>query len=184
MRDAAADLDGDDHDDQLQSYRVGDAEWHLRVSLARGGGADLEITPPNGSFVTVLGGADIDGDGADELWAQTGQGASAAILGIARLVGCDLVRVTTSGGDPAELPVGGSVGTASGVECEARSDSAAHLTTYTASNQGGDRYEVRATEHVLDGAALVSRGTYTDEVAIGDEAFARASSFSCGRLTL
>lgn len=183
VRDAVADLDGDGDDDQVQSYRVGEAEWHVRASLARGGGADVEVTASNGSFVRVLGGADVDRDGADELWAQTGQGASATILGIVRLIGCDLVRVTAGGGEPAELPVGGSVGTASGVECSAK-QAGAHLTTYTASNQGGDRYEVRARELELDGRELVLRSTYDGDATIGDETFARASSFACGDLTL
>lgn len=179
-----ADLDGDGIDDTVRSYRLGEAEWHLNVALARGGGADLRVATYDDSVVSVLGGADVDGDGADELWARTGQGASATVIGLARLVGCDLVRVTAPGGEPVELPVGGSVGTASGVECDARVDATADLTTYTATNLGDDRYEVRATEHALDGTMLVDRGTYTSEATIGDDAFGRASSFSCDDLSL
>lgn len=179
-----ADLDGDGVDDTIRSYRLDEAEWHLNVALARGGGADLRVTTYDNSVVSVLGGADVDGDGADELWARTGQGASATIIGFARLVGCELVRVTGPGGEPAELPVGGSVGTASGVECDARVDPSADLTTYTATNLGDDRYEVRATEHVLDGTMLVERDTHTSEATIGDSAFGRATSFSCDDLSL
>lgn len=179
-----ADLDGDGVDDTIRSYRLGEAEWHLNVALARGGGADLVVATYDGSVVSVLGGADVDGDGADELWARTGQGASATIIGLARLVGCDLVRVTAPGGEPAELPVGGSVGTASGVECDAQADPTADLTTYTATNMGDDRYEVRATEHALDGTMLVDRGTHTSQATIGDSTFGRATSFSCDDLSL
>ncbi|MGQ0432428.1 MAG: hypothetical protein ACT452_08485 [Microthrixaceae bacterium] len=184
LQSETADLDGDGGDDTVRSYRLGEAEWHLNVALARGGGADLRVATYDNSVVSVLGGADVDGDGADELWARTGQGASATIIGLARLVGCELARVTAPGGEPAELPVGGSVGTASGVECDARVDPTADLTTYTATNLGDDRYEVRATEHTLDGTMLVERGTHTSEATIGDSAFGRATSFSCDDLSL
>lgn len=181
---AAGDVDGDGASDAMRTYRLADGDWHLQVALAAGGGSDLAITTFGESSVVVLGGADVDHDGRDEIWARTGSGASATILGLVRLRECELERVAFEGGDPAELPVGGSVGTASGVECDARAGSATHLTTYVASNIGGDQYEVTATAHSLEGSVLVKRGSTTTNASIGDELFSRATGFSCGDLTL
>lgn len=177
------DVDGDGKADRLRSYQSGSA-WHLQVILARGGGADLVVPTYQDGFVDVLGGADVDGDRTEEVWARTGVGASATILGVARLLGCDLLRVTTAGGGPAELPIGGSVGTTAGAACDAHVDPSADLTMYTATNTTGDHYDVRATEYSLDGPTLVQRATETIQATMGDRAFARASSFRCGNLSL
>ena len=179
-----ADVDGDGDPDELRSYLVGDADWHLQVELAAGGGADLAITTFGAGAVAVLGGADVDGDGADEIWARTGSGASATILGLARFAHCALTRVTFTGGDPAEIPVGGSVGTASGLECEAHVDPTADLTGYTATNIGDDQYDVSATEYALEGTTLAQKGTETSIATAGDDTFARATTFVCGNLSL
>ncbi|MEO7429298.1 MAG: hypothetical protein ABIY48_07930 [Acidimicrobiales bacterium] len=181
---ATGDVDGDRRRDTLRSYRVGAAEWHLQVSLVAGGGADVVVTTYPDDTVAVLGGADVDGDGADEVWARTGSGASATILGLARFEHCALTRVTFGGGGAAELPVGGSVGTASGLACQAHLDPTADLSAYTATNTGDDRYEVRSVEYALEGTALVQTGTETTTATAGDAAFGRATSFTCRDLSL
>jgi len=180
---ATGDLDGDQQPDELSSYRDADGAWHLRVRLQAGGGADLAVPTVGDAGVQVVGGADVDGDGIDELWARTGAGASAAIVGLAQLVDCGLVRTTFAGGEPAEFAVGGTVGTAAGLEC--RADGARRvLTSYTATNTGEDRYEVVALDWALDGTTLVSDATTTSTVATTDDLLVRASSFSCGGLVL
>ncbi len=184
LAEATGDLDGDGSPDTVRSYLMGSTDWHLQVELAAGGGADLAIAPSGADAVTVIGGADVDGDGADELWARTGSGASATILGLARFGDCALARVTTPGGEPIEIPVGGTVGTASGAACTGRDDPAADLTVYTASNVGPRAYEITATAYVLDGATLVQKDTTSSSATYGDAAFTRASSFSCGNLGL
>ncbi|MFZ6005408.1 MAG: hypothetical protein ACOYXM_15915 [Actinomycetota bacterium] len=184
VSEATAEVDGDGAPDTVRAYVLSDGDWHLQVTLAAGGGDDLAMATFGESTVAVLGGADVDGDGRDEIWARTGAGASATILGLATFRGCALERVVFEGGDPAELPVGGSVGTASGAECDARVDPTAHITTYVASNTGGDQYEVTATEHSLEGSVLVPRGSTTTNTSIGDDLFGRATRFSCGDLTL
>jgi len=184
VTEATADVDGDGATDAVRAYLLSDDYWHVQVALAAGGGGDLALTTFGESSVAALGGADVDGDGRDEIWARTGSGASATILGIVTFRECVLARVTFEGGDPAELPVGGSVGTASGAECGARVDPTAHLTTYVASNTGGDQYEVTATEYSLEGSVLVKRGSTTTNASVGDELFGRATGFSCGDLTL
>lgn len=171
------DADGDGTDDELRSYRVGE-EWHLQVELAADGGSDL-VLPTFGGGVGLVGGADVDGDGSEEVWARTGSGASASIVGLARLVDCQLLRVTFATDELAELPVGGSVGTTSGVECGGDG-----LTAFTATLTEGSTYEVVATSYALDGTSLVERGTETTTVEATDDEFLRYASFSCGDLSL
>jgi hypothetical protein len=175
---AEGDADGDGQADELRSYRVGE-EWHLQVALAADGGADL-VVPTFGGAAGVIGGADVDGDGVDEVWARTGSGASATIVGLAELVDCALVRVTFATGAPAELPVGGSVGTTSGLAC-----TDGGVTAYTATLTEGTSYDVVATAYGLDAGQLVERGTSTSTVdALDDAAFVPVTSFSCGDLLL
>ena len=177
------DVDGDQRADELISYRDGSGAWHLQVRLGAGGGAGLAVPSPGDTSVQVLGGADVDGDGAAELWARTGAGASAAIVGLARLTDCRLERITFATREPAEFPVGGTVGTAAGLQCRAGSAGSV-LTSYTATNMGDDRYEVVAQEWKLDGTTLVSGTSTTTTVAATDGLLGRASSFSCGDLAL
>lgn len=177
VTEVAGDADGDGSLDRLRTYVSGD-EWHLQVELAAGGGADLVI-PTFGGGVGIVGSADVDGDGAEEVWARTGAGASTTILGLARLVECGLVRVTSTTGEPAELPVGGSVGTTSGLEC-----SGGGLTTFTASLREGTTYDVVATTYALDGTALVPTDETTTVADALDDSFSRYATFSCGDLVL
>jgi len=172
------DADGDGNDDELRTYRVGEEEWHLQVELAADGGSDL-VLPTFGGGVGLIGGADVDGDGTDEVWARTGSGASATIVGLATLVDCTLERVTFPTGELAELPIGGSVGTASGLVC-----GDAVVTAYTATSTEGSTYEVVAVTYGLEGTALVERGTDTTTVEATDADFLRYTSFTCGNLSL
>lgn len=172
------DADGDGTDDELRSYRV-DQEWHLQVELAADGGADL-VVPSFGGSVGIIGGADVDGDDTDEVWARTGSGASATIVGLARLVDCELVRVTFPAGDLAELPIGGSVGTTSGLSCP----DGGGLTAFTATLTAGTSYDVAAVTYRLEGTALVETGTENMAVDATDDTFIQYASFECGALTL
>lgn len=183
LTEVPGDADGDGADDTLRTYRVGE-EWHLQVELAADGGADLPL-PSFGGAVGIIGGADVDGDGTDELWARTGSGASATIVGLARLVGCELVRVTFASGELAELPIGGSVGTTSGLECRDAPDDPADLIGYTATLADGTTYEVAAVRFALEGTSLVEQGTDTSTVdALDGDAFLPVTSFRCGDLVL
>lgn len=179
-----ADVDGDGKVDEIRTFLVGDSDWHLQVTLAAGGGADLHLATFDPGAVAVLGGIDLDGDGSDEIWARTGSGASATILGLVSFADCSLKRVTFTGGDPVELAVGGSVGTASGVECSAPSTPGGAVTAYTASNTGDNEYQVTATTFALDGTVLVQRGSSSSTVSTNDPLFERATSFTCGDLHL
>jgi hypothetical protein len=178
--DLVGDVDGDDAADQLHSYRLGDV-WHLQVELAAGGGADLPIDS-FGDAVRLVGPFDLDGDGADEVWAHTGSGASAEILGIVRFADCALAQVGFAEGSPAELPVGGSVGSAAGVACSP--GDGADLVIYAASSADGSSYDLVASSYTLEGHLLVAAGEERSTVGADSAEFARATSFSCGTLSL
>ncbi|MGH9086467.1 MAG: hypothetical protein ACRDYW_13545 [Acidimicrobiales bacterium] len=182
LEEGAGDVDGDGRVDELRSYRTADG-WHVQVELASGGGADLSAGLTDAGGFGVIGGADVDGDGADEVWARTGAGASAVIVGLARLDGCSLTRVALESGEAADFPAGGSVGTAAGLECAA-TDPSAHVTTYTASNTGDTTYTVEVVEHRLDGNVLREVARRTETTEVGDDLFARATAFRCGDLAL
>lgn len=178
----SGDVDGDGHPDVLRSFLDG-GRWSLQVELAAGGSAAVAIDVLDAAGVGLIGGADVDGDGRDEVWARVGSGASTAILGLAALDGCQLVRVDTDLGTPAELPVGGSVGAASGVDCSADGDDA-DLTVFSAVYVDEDRYEVTAVEHTLDGTTLRPTSTSTTQVSVDAPLFARATTFTCDDLML
>lgn len=179
----AADLDGDGVPDEVGSVeRPG--ELAVSVALAAGGGAVIVLPTFASDSVGLVGPADVDGDGAAELWVQTGSGASAAILGLVRFADCQLAQVTFADGGPAEVPVGGSVGTAAGLSCETGVDPTADVTTYVAGNVGEETYEVTATEYALDGAVLTRLGSAISTVSTSDPGFARYVSFECDGLAL
>lgn len=178
-----ADLDGDGVPDEVGSVEQ-PGQLVVSVTLGAGGGAVIMLPTFGSDGVDLVGPADVDGDGAAELWVQTGSGASAAILGLVRFAGCQLVQVTFADGAPAEVPVGGSVGTSAGLSCETGVDPTADVTTYLASNVGEETYDVTATEHALEGAVLTQLGATTSTVSTSDPEFARYVSFECDGLAL
>ncbi len=178
-----ADLDGDGVPDEVGSVEQ-PGELIVSVELAAGGGAVIALPTFRSEGVALVGPADVDDDGAAEVWVRTGSGASAVILGLVRFADCQLVQVTFADGSPAEVPVGGSVGTSAGVSCETGVIPTADVTTYLASNVGEETYDVTATEHALDGAVLTQLGTTTTTVSTSDPGFGRYVGFECDGLAL
>jgi len=182
VTEADAELDGDGAPDTMRTYLLGQA-WHLQVEAGAGGGADLELAGADSGGVGLVGGADVDGDGRAEIWSRVGSGASATILGLVRYDACALTRVVLPGGLPVELPVGGSVGSAAGVECRS-GEVDGDLTVFSALHREEGRYEVTATQHTLEGATLVPGASDVSEVSAADDEFVRYTSFTCHDLSL
>jgi hypothetical protein len=174
---ASADVDGDGEADDITAHRATDG-WHVRVDLASGGGADGALSTAGAEGAALIGGADAGGDAAEEIWLQTGSGASARILGLFRFRDCAVVPVTVNGA-VAELPVGASVVNTSGVACE---DGAVVIRSGTSSD--GRTYEVTAEQYRLDGDELTSVDSETSTVASGSPEFVALASFRCGDLSL
>jgi hypothetical protein len=175
---ASGDFDGDGLADQLMTYQAGPDDWRVRVVLADGGGADaaivdgVDLTPPQ-----PIGGYDIDGDGADEVFVTVGSGASAVLVGFFDVSACVATRVT-SGGTPAVFSVGGSVGTVSGLFCPGDGTIQRVFAQYVAD----DEYEGGFEPFTLSGSVLT--GGFGDGAGFtADEAFALAV-LDCGPLSL
>ena len=111
------DVDGDGAIDQLTSYVSGD-QWHLRVALAGGGGADVELTSAGDGTVNVLGGIDLDGQQGDEVLVAVGNVDAGTLVGMFRFHDCTLTRVLGPDGSPAAFPVGATATTANGLRCQ------------------------------------------------------------------
>lgn len=143
------------------------------------------VPPPDDSArgPDVIGAADVDADGEDEIWARTGSGAATTIVGLFSLEDCELTQVTFESGLPVELPVGGSVGTTSGVECAPAGGLLVHTATYTGDGSD-DRYAVETTAYELEGGVLVEAERSTTDTAASDPEFVRYTTFRCGDLSL
>ena len=179
---ATGDVDGDGTPDQVHAT-TSRSTWWLAADLGRGGGAALELERLSGRVGLVVT-SDVDRDGREEVWARTGSGAATTIVGLFAVEGCDLRWVTLAGGARAELPVGGTVGTTSGVECPADGpDLLVHTATYVGDGTE-DRYAVTTVAYDLDGVSLVERERSTVEVGAQDDEFPRYTSFRCGDLVL
>jgi hypothetical protein len=178
LQTATADVDGDEEPDEITTYRVGDTEWHLAVTLATGGGHDLVLPNAGPGGVTLIGGADVDGDGGHELWAKVDSGASAEILGLFAFLDCEL-RAVVLNDAPATFPVGGSVGSSAGLDCAAPG-----VVVFSASSNDGQTYEATSTSYELYAGELTFVGADVATVTVDDPGFDRYSSFSCKDLTL
>lgn len=146
------DFNADNDPDDLLAYRLGN-DWHLRVDVTTGGGADVLVPgiDPAVSPLKALGGFNIGGGPNEEAFAITGAGAATSIIGIWKFDNCALHRVTLDG-NPAEFPVGATVVNLSGLMCL----EAGALSVTSAVHSGTD-YTATRTDYDLVGTSLVAR---------------------------
>ncbi len=174
----SGDFDGDGNEDTLLTYQASPDTWRVRVVFADGGGADaaivegMDFSPPQ-----PIGGYDIDGDGADEGFLTVGSGASTAQVGLFDIAACVASRITT-GGVPAVFPVGGSVGSVSGLSCPGDGSIHRNFAQFVSE----DNYEGGFEPYTLAGAVLTP-GFGDGAGFTADEAFALAV-LDCGSLAL
>lgn len=173
------DYDGDGLEDVLTTYLDDSGSvWHMRVVFGGGGGVDdviVDVDPV--APARPIGGFDVDGDGAEEVFITVGAGASTVLVGLYDVGDCFATRVTLEG-QPAVFPIGASVGAVSGLSCPEvdfiEEDSASYVAE--------DEYEAGFAPYRLDGAVLTAfPGDGAGVTA--DEAFALAI-LDCGDLTL
>jgi hypothetical protein len=185
VAEAEGDADGDGAPDFIQSFPTdkGDVVT-LLVDLAAGGGATTEI--PTDDFPVALLGAEVLDAREDDravLWVRVGAGASTTILGLYHLDGCSLEAATFENGEPVQLAIGGTVGTASGAACGSDIDPAADLLVYEATLISGREYEVVTTEYRWQAGQLVLSPETAPAVARSDD-LAEVGGFRCGDLAL
>ncbi|MCB0994256.1 MAG: hypothetical protein KDB21_04130 [Acidimicrobiales bacterium] len=188
----AADVDGDGQPDTVLVYSLGPiddpASWYLRVELAGGGALATAIQPDGGVVIPprAMDGFDIQGDGNDEVWAAVGAGASARIIAIWAVDGCDL-RQLEYDGSPATFAIGATVGTTSGLECrdfDANGFNDA-IVPWTGFSNDGIVYDVEGPVLTLSGSTLTLLETDATSVDITSGADTTAySGLACGDLIL
>jgi len=153
-----ADVDGDGTIDTVTVYGTGtDAApgpWYVAVdvggTIGRRQVAIADADPDDANQrIRYLGVADVGG--ARAVFAAVGSGASATIVGIFQLVGCDLVRVQSPEKSIVTFTVGGTVTHLSGARCRGEHD----LELLQAQSTDGTTYSGSST------AAVVAAGTFT-----------------------
>jgi hypothetical protein len=179
-----ADVDGDGQPDVVRSFSDGD-HVTLLVELAAGGGAAAEIAASDTTAVALLGAEVLDArfDGRDVIWVRVGSGAATTILGLYHLEGCALEAATFDDGQPVQLPIGGTVATASGARCGSRLDPEADLLVYDASSVNGTEYEITTTEYRWEEGMLVPSPVSAPTVSQSDDP-SEIVGFRCGDLSL
>ncbi len=146
------DFDGDGNEDGMLTYQAGVDDWRLRIVFADGGGADSPVVegedfaPPR-----PIGGFDIDGDGAEEVFVTVGSGASTVLVGFYDVAACVATRIT-EGGVPAAFPVGASIGNSSGIYCDGAGSVERNFAQYVAD----DEYEGGFAPYLLEGPVLTA----------------------------
>jgi hypothetical protein len=179
----SADVDGDRAADVVQSFPDGD-HVTLLVDLAAGGGATARLRPSEDVPVALVGAAVLERlDGRDVLWVRVSAGASTTVLGLYHLEGCSLEAATFQNGEPVELPIGGTVGTASGARCGSLMDPEADLLVYEATLIDEHEYEIVTTEYRWQDGQLVLSPEGAPTVARSDDPSA-AAGFECGGVAL
>lgn len=197
---ATADLDGDGQDDTLGTD-AGAGTTGLNVRLATGGTRSVAIGPnaPAEGLANsprVLGTADADGDGRDEVFLQLASGLAepATIVRLVQLVDCELVVAANLQGEPYDFLVGTRTLDPElqppayellGVGCvDADADGRQDLVGLS-TQQTGSQVDWTRTIVTLEGGGAkngaVDRGTYTSPD--DDAAIALLDQVTCGQVT-
>ncbi len=128
-------------DDVVTSYfDPATTQWQLRLVLPAGSTSELVVDGVGAGLMKVLGAAQVDGGGADELLAVVGAGAATQNLGAfgATVDGC-LFRFALDGA-PFVAPVGATVTRQDGLTC-----SPSGLVLGHAEESGGGLWDVSST---------------------------------------
>jgi len=159
---ATGDADGDGTRDTVTVFGTGTADdpapYRVRVALGDGhGAAETAITdaePGAGQQVRALGVA------IGLVFVQVGSGASAGVVGMFVLDGCDLARVTAPGSQaPAKFAIGGTVTSLSGLRCEPVSGKGgARLEVLNATSDDGVTYTTSEQSLRVEQHAFVADG--------------------------
>ncbi len=113
----SADLDGDGAPDTVYLVQH-DEGWFVVAELAAGGGAQVDLVGvERRSFVRVLGGADIMGNGSEDVVVVTSVGAYTEQVGFVRLADCDLFELAFDDSSPARFLTGASVSNGEALYC-------------------------------------------------------------------
>lgn len=185
----AADLDGDGQADTLGAEGAAGSRY-LNARLSGGGTAGALIGPSaaaegQANEPRVLGVADADGDGRDEVFLRLASGVAdpATVVRLVRLVGCELVVVRNQQGEPYTFEIGEGDHRADGVGCvDVDGDGRTELVGLHATTNDGEVVDYTRTVVGLEGGTAtngaIDHGTYTSPA--DNDAIALLSQVTCG----
>lgn len=193
---AEGDLDGDGRADSVLSYAAVGADrlatrWLLRAVLGSGEISEVAVDRPY--QFAVLGNADVDGDGRQEVFARVEQGASTEFAGVFTLDDDGrLTRVAEEGRGPLQFAYSGSVMHGDGGSCTGLPDGRPGLVIRTVERLDESQpYRWRETDYEwLGNGAVRSAGTRQGTIDAPDgpdgpnARLAPFFEFTCGGLRL
>lgn len=179
-------VDGDANADRIIVYAAPlDASgqalgWHLRIELAAGTVVTRSIAVADRSTnLAVVGAADADGDGRDEVLVLLHRGAATDCVGLFRLAGDrHIARVQTSDGHPFAWSLGATVDAGSGGACTSLSRRPALGTS--SYWHGGGKWHWRTTSYRWKDGALVKAAV--DHGLTTEGGVASYTRLTCGRV--
>lgn len=194
VSEAEVNVDGDDDPDVATAYHADpdrSTGWAIRVAF--GNGDIVETTVgfgfPESIGVQSVGGADVDGDGRDEVFAVVGSGASVVIYGMFEVEpdACTIEPIVGEGG-PVEAAAGASVGALAGLRCDdtdgdGSNDTVALYSGFLVPDTDPLEYDIAETRYQLDGTDLRPVDSTNYRVSIDGPDFPRRL-FDCPPLSL
>jgi hypothetical protein len=177
---ATGDVDGDGTDDTIEVVHTDSDEWFLWVTFGSGEGQAMGPVVGSGAIAgaQLVGAADVQGDGPAEVFVHVGSGASAAVIGLFTVSGCEVVPITFDGA-PSGFPVGASIGAISGLQCGPEGT----IFAYAGASSDGTAYDVTWEELSLEGTELTISDSGSGAASYGDELHTAASTFHCDTIT-
>jgi hypothetical protein len=135
--------------------------------------------------VAAIGGYDVDGDGRDEIFAVTGNGAYTTWIDVFEFdaVDCTLVRLAASGSVAPQFVAGASVGNGAGLECAGGKLVSTHYSAISL-EKAPVRYRGRRTSYTIVGTHLEVASETDIEFGVDDPSARLMASFKCGDLPL
>jgi hypothetical protein len=166
--------------DRINTYAT-TAGSYLQLVLDERAGVSVQLSRSDVVRVAAIGGYDVDGDGRDEIFAATGNGAYTTWIDVFELdpVACTLVRLAAPGSAPSQFASGASVGNGAGLEC---ANGKLISTQYSAMEKEPVRYRGRRISYTIVGTHLEAADEADVEFGVDDPNARLMASFQCGDL--
>jgi hypothetical protein len=187
---AEGDLDGDHKPDSVLSYASlgpdGRATaWLLRTVLGSGATSQVQVEDPY--QFAVLGTADVNGDGRQEVFARVNLGASTEFAGVYTLDDRGrLVPVAEQGRGPLQLALAGSVTHGNGGSCTLP-DGSRGLVLRKVERFDVGPYQWQETDYEWEGTVVRATGSRQGTIDSPDGSDTRLApfyEFTCGDLRI
>jgi hypothetical protein len=176
--------DGDGVADRVATY-TNTSGSYLQLVLDDRAAVSVQLSEADVIRVSAIGGYDVDGDGRDEIFAVTGNGAYTIWIDVFEFdpVACALVRLAAPGSVRPQFTAGASVGNGAGLECADGKLVSTHYSATTLEKAPG-RYRGRRTSYAIVGTHLEVASEIDIEFGLDDPSARLMASFKCGDLPL